>query len=622
MSIYNDLSVEIYSSGTTLIKDPAQEIRLAQDISFTTQYPGGLSGKASFFVPHKVTAWWEVCGGQRVLIRNKQRAVWEGYIANLESVHGPGGQGVNIDCLGAWGHVLMNWQLNKPWCDTRIDDSVWKWQVDETVYTGCEKCTVERTERIRFIPKAEAWVSGEFAAVRYTMPIGQTVKRLKYSWVFKEGGASNDWEMSAWRTNDPAGGWTAIDTFAISGDVYTTGTTTVIVDDAAPTGDIDVALATASRYIEFRYYARDNQTPTSDGNYYGNFKSIEVYSETGNIYADEIAKDIVTYCTDLNTATNFIAAAGTPLSLVPYITTGYMTLAEILAEVAGKGDGLYNRWGTYTVNSERAVAPDGKPLLVLGAYPVLTDYEYAVSLEDVNLAGGVSISQDTDDIANDMIVGFTDPNGIQVWRTSDDLATLKDATSIAKYGKHTVELNIGVSISGIADSIGLRYLAQYKDPQYHLNGPIAVMGYIRGKAGNIIPASEVRAQKRVRIENYLNDVTGSGQGLTFVVTQTGYDADSEICSLTTGVPQAPMLLPYFPKVYSSDRSRGGAGSAYYRHGRTPTAATTSGGGGSGRTISDDQLAAWGITRQEWWKIKGTPEGKALRATLKKTKKKG
>lgn len=513
MSIYNDLSLEIYSSGTTLIVDPAQEIRLAEGIGFTTQYPGGLFGSASFFIPHKVTGWWEVCGGQRVVIRNKQRAVWEGYISNLESVYGPGGQGVNVDCLGAWGHILMNWQLNKPWADTRVDNNTW---VLQTVGIDTEEWTIERQGRIHITPNAGGFSDGDYVAVRYTAPVGQTIKRLTYTYDFAEA-AGDNFEMSVWRTNDPAGAWVQMATNAVSGDVYTTGTTTIIT--ATATNNIDVALGVASRYLELRFYSRAANTVNNNDHNHGMWSSLTVYSETGNINMEEIAKDLITYCTSLNTGTNFITAAGTPLSLIPYITDGYMTLAEIITEVAGRGDGLYNRWAAYTVNSERAPAPDGKPLLVLGAYPALTDYDYAVSMNDANLAGGVSISQDFDDIANDIIVGFTDPNGIPTWRTSDDLATLKDATSIAKYGKHTVELNIGTSISDIADSIGLKYLAQYKDAQYHLNGPIPVQSYIRGKAGNIIPASEVRAQRRVRIENYLNDVTGSGQGLTFVVTR-------------------------------------------------------------------------------------------------------
>lgn len=49
------LTVRIYSSGTTQVQDPANDLALAQDITFDTLYPGGLHGSASLFVPRDVT---------------------------------------------------------------------------------------------------------------------------------------------------------------------------------------------------------------------------------------------------------------------------------------------------------------------------------------------------------------------------------------------------------------------------------------------------------------------------------------------------------------------------------------------------------------------------------------
>jgi len=263
------------------------------------------------------------------LIRNKQRAVWEGYIANMESVFSPGGDGVNIDCIGGWGHILMNWQLNKPWADTRIDSNTW---VMQTTGVETEEWTIERQNRIHITPNAGAFASGEYIAVRYTAPVGQTIKRMTYAYDFAEK-AGQSWEMSVWRTNDPAGVWVQMDINAVSGDTYTTGTTTIIT--AAAANNIDVALGVASRYLELRFYSRANNNPVRDDHNHGIWSSLTVYSETGLINQEEIVKDIVGICTDLNTATNFIGAAGTALSLIPYITNGYMTLAEIVNEVAG-----------------------------------------------------------------------------------------------------------------------------------------------------------------------------------------------------------------------------------------------------------------------------------------------
>lgn len=46
------------------------------------------------------------------------------------------------------------------------------------------------------------------------------------------------------------------------------------------------------------------------------------------------------------------------------------------------------------------------------------------------------------------------------------------------------------------------------------------------------------------------------------------------------------------------------------------------GGSFDRTISDEQLEKWGMNRREWWAIKATEKGRALRASIKKKKKRG
>ena len=47
-----------------------------------------------------------------------------------------------------------------------------------------------------------------------------------------------------------------------------------------------------------------------------------------------------------------------------------------------------------------------------------------------------------------------------------------------------------------------------------------------------IPACRVRAGMRIRILDYIDDL--SGTGLTMIITGTNYDAETEIVSITTG----------------------------------------------------------------------------------------
>ncbi len=78
------------------------------------------------------------------------------------------------------------------------------------------------------------------------------------------------------------------------------------------------------------------------------------------------------------------------------------------------------------------------------------------------------------------------------------------------------------------------------------------MGWIRTKAGDTIPANKVQAGKRIRIENYLDDL--SGEGLTFVVSRTTYNDSTQTASLSIGI-QDNLIYPAF--AFTTDEEEGG-----------------------------------------------------------------
>jgi hypothetical protein len=86
----------------------------------------------------------------------------------------------------------------------------------------------------------------------------------------------------------------------------------------------------------------------------------------------------------------------------------------------------------------------------------------------------------------------------------------------------------------VAINLGYRHLQKVKDPQYKFDTPIQVKTYIDKKDGQPIPACRICSGKRIRVLDYIPNISGSG--LTSVITQTQYDADSEICTIYTGVP--------------------------------------------------------------------------------------
>ncbi len=536
---WNNLRVEVYGSGTTRIADPGDELGRAENISFSTGFPAGLYLEGECFVPRKALRTWQVRGGRRVVFRNGQKLVYEGKIAS-EGFEVGDVQGAPLETVGYWSGALMQRRLRKRWSDQRLDDWAWAWQ---TGASGAEKCGIDRTYRMRFTPKAEAWTSGEYAAVRYTMPTGQTVKKIDYDYDLQEGAQA--WEIA----------------------IHNVGTSTdvVSVTSSGTAASQSHTLATPSQSIELRYYARANQTPSSDGTYYGEFSNITVYSETSQINMEEICIDAVgTLSAELNSSTGLVTAAGTELDLTPFMEDDWATWADVLARAVERGDGAYNPWAVQVVGSESVVSPDGLPVLKLWQFPAETDYDLALRLSDRNLVRQVQIVRDNLRVKNWVVVGYTDENGVQQYVTPDDDASLKNTDSITAYGQRDEVLELGDSTSAIALAAGQRYLAYYKDPRYRVRGTLVVQGYVRGQGKRVIPACEVTAGMRLRIEDVLVDAQGTG--LTMTITRTRYEDAGEYLSMQFGELDT-LLFPRMvwkgkapeDEVEAGDGSGGGGG---------------------------------------------------------------
>lgn len=505
----NNLTVTVYdAASTTLVPDPAGLLALAQGIHFDSFFPTGRYGSCAFFIPGNPALTFPFKGGQRLVVRNGLTIVWEGGISDIAYLVGEGATGGwRVTGVGYWGRLLSVRGTRKPWADTRIDEATWPYVASAN---GSQKCTVDRLNRIRFTPKAVAWANNDVAECSYTAPTGQTVKRVTWSYDLQEGAYN----------------------FAMS-VIGVTGSTSNGLVTATGTGTQDVTLATPSQEIRLRITSQAAQTPAADGTVYAEFSDITVYTETGAIDAQQIATDVVGLVVGLNSSTARLGAL--TLSLVPFITEGYEMFADLLARAVAYGDASFNSWDVYLDSSERAASPDGKPVLVLEQYPALTDYDVAVRLDE----WPVEIVEDTEGLRNYVVVRYRDLlDNRDVWVTPADDANLKDDAAItAAGGQRELPLDTGVTTQTNAVNFGRRALAARKDPRYYISRPIVVKGAIRGKAGNLIPASEVKAGMRLRVEDFIPDKVGvSGAGLTAIITRAEYDDATQSVSLSTGVP--------------------------------------------------------------------------------------
>jgi len=521
MSSKNALQVSVYERGsTTPVVDWANDLRAASGITFDTYFPGGLFGPATVPIPRSVTKSWPFKIGQRLVIRNGQTVVYEGEIMQPGYFVGQGTQGRVLECAGPWETVLGRWGWRKWWADNRIGEDVWVLVPG----AGADLTQEQRTTgAIRILPKAEAFTNGVGRSLDYTMPAGETIKRVKLSYDIQE--AAQLWAL---RLRD------------------TVGATDIWIVTASGAGVRDDTLGTPRQSLRLQFFSQAAQTPTSDGTYYGQVDSaisganaFMVYSETGSINAQEIARDIRARVTDLNSDESLIGAL--TFTLEPFITQagGWETMASILTRAVSFGDASFNSWYARLLESERAATPNGEPVLEVAQWPAVTDYDYAIRVDEKNLTGSFAVHLDGAGIANWIVARYTDTTGKTNYITPDDDANLTDAASVTAWGHRELPqpIDCGQTTSAIATNWARRVLALAKDPKFYVSGPITVTGYLRAKSGQHLPAANVQAGARLKIENFLTDEVGvAGAGMTFIVTGTHYDDVARTVSLSLGVP--------------------------------------------------------------------------------------
>lgn len=508
----NNLVLTAYSSSTTPITDPQELLRRATSLRFSTIFPAGVFATLECFIAADPTAALAVAAGQRIVARNGLIVCWEGLITSVTRIFGSTQMGIKIAAVGFWGQILERRTWEKRWADNRLTDALWVWQ---TTASGAEKCSADRINRLRATPKGVAWANNDQALLQYSMPTGETIKRVTLAYDMQE--AAQAWLLGLYNNAAGAFVWSVT---------------------ASGTGTRDDTPATPSQAMQLAFRSQAAQTPTEDGTYYGQISGVMVYSETGTITAQSIAKNIRAKLTELNSDETRIGAPG--FTLEPFMSNGREPMASILNRATSYGDGSYNSWAAYLVESDLATTPDGKPVLALTQYPALTAYDYAVRVDDPNVDGTITIVYDLESVRNWITVSYRDElDNRDVILTPDDDANLKDTTSITAYGQRETPqpLAAGTTSATVAKNLARRYLAAYKDPRLYVSGPIVVKGYIRNATGGLVPASQIRAGMRIKVENYLTDLASvSGAGLTFIITQTDYNDDTQTCAVSTGVP--------------------------------------------------------------------------------------
>lgn len=513
--IYNNLKAEIYpQSSTSRITDPSGDLDRIRDIQFDTFYPGGLYGQCSFTARRKLISWWALQGAQRLVLINGNNIVWEGLVDNLQGVLAASDEYVRVTGTGWWGALAMRRRWRKRWADTRTDQNTWEIEPPASLANAEEiQVNIDRKDGLKIVPQSgEDWGNNEYFKIRYTNPqeTNQTIERIVFSWKFSEG--SQAWTASLYDVTNSSTIWTQAST-------STTGTAQ------------DFSLSPESQILEFRLTSNAAQTTPANQSVYLHIYGLTVYGEAETINSTKIIQDVQEYLTECNTDTSLIGS--NTYALPHFVADNWETVGETMIRVASYGDGNQDAWGVGLRHSESVAAPNGEPVPFFELQPALTDYDYVVRLDE--LAAPINLVRDYSKIANWLIVRYQDALRRQQYATPISDANLGDTTSQTSYGRRDSPekiLSYGEATVASAINLARRYLNEYNDPVYNLASPLQVRRYIRAKGGNLIPASEIQAGKRIMIEDYLLATSG----LTWLITKTTYNDETQICSIQAGTP--------------------------------------------------------------------------------------
>lgn len=519
MSDYNSITARFYDISDVEILDSSGDGHRVRIENADTAYSGGF-GTATLVLGRDPMRPLPIARAGKIKLFNGPTMIWAGHLSQDGRYVSENGSGVRLTATGMWGHILSRRVIDKRWADDRLSE----WMAPYSAYSGndqslTEIMQVDTNGRARFTPKAVAFSNQWYGRRLYSMPIGQTVKRITLSYDMQE--AAQAWQLEMFNETSVANVWS----------VAASGASTR-----------DDTLATPSRNVFVLFRSGAAQTPPSDGTVYGQISNVMVYSETGNINAYEIFRDVRAMVPELSSNERDISATLTR-AIEPFYTVGPETLASVLDRAAAHGTPSNGSiaYGCRDVGG-------GAIGLFAEPYPNTDDWEIEVNLHDPNVTGHVEIVRDVEGVVNWVPLTYTGYDGRQYTITPDDYALLKDDASIAAYGKRTPPggvLRLGAMSAAYAIEPGLVLLAKFKDPQITVSGPITLTGYAMTRTGAKVPVANLlhAAQYglRVRIVNFIGD---TGAGLTAVVSHAAYsDAGGGQISLSFGVPDSlPIVI--------------------------------------------------------------------------------
>lgn len=555
------------------VNDPSRSTEQITILGWSSEWPKGYTN-FSAEVKRDILQSWAVKTAYDLKVLDGQRIVYQGRLGSPERSLNGSDSSIQLTAFG-WYVVLAERRLRKRWVDieglTRL-----VWPAGRDAVMSQTLATVDRGRdrlKITLVPDDYQVIAyADQYHEQYALPVGSTVRRVVMELFARSGPqamyelynddqAASEGAIKMDFVSHASVGAPATDTLDItfsrgdtnsftlkhypaqcagwfSGIAYENGNKVYhnSVAYLCTTGHTAAAATEPGVGGSWGSYwsVSTLSTDEMDQNDYSGLDGLVVYADYHSAHraaaspaytSGELVEDVLLLARESDLSADMDAVGEPSIDLSGAFATlndDFESADSLIQRLAAYGDTSQNTWGLAVWDANGA--SDGLPKAVFSARDV-SSWEYEVSITDLT---AFAPEESEDQLFNWISVRYTDEAGKSHLLTPDDDADLKDATSIAAYGKRcSPTLNAGTASPAAAKSLGQRYLAYHRNPLPKMS--LTQTGVIRRYGGEVVPVNRVRAGERIKVIDYRG-------GTVYFLRSVTYNAQQNTIRATSDVP--------------------------------------------------------------------------------------
>lgn len=503
-------TILIFDLDGNEVYDPEGAIDGATEITWSSAWPKGYM-EASFKVRRAdVFASWVIKESYGVIIYDDATIVYQGRIESMPRNAGGLDEYVTVQCTG-WYVVLEERTVRKRWVDIKAI-SYLRWPDNLRLNAIQNTWVSNRRDNMMqvFVGTGDVGRTNKDKYQElYELPAG-AVRKVSFTWIGRTG------EFIDLR---------------ILNETANADELTVSVSSPTPVShDESVTFALADTG-SFRLIWEIKVSDTYDQNDFIHVSNLKVWAkyETGHrtttpTYTQgQLVEDVILLVNQKGAqlSTDFSQLGDPGQILDPFVIEEPEYAGPVIDKILAYGDSLLQTWGLLVW--DQSDTSDGKPRVVLEARSV-DNWEYEVTLSSQELQA-LTYEKISSELYNNVDVQYINEREETRYRSAADNPALADAASIAAEYQRDKFLKLGVGDATRADYVGSRGIEYHKDRL--TRATIAIQGFVTLKGGGQVPASRVRAGRRIKLMN-TDEV--------FFIRHTSYDAETKTVRISPDMP--------------------------------------------------------------------------------------